>query len=82
MRRSRHQILRTALAGRIREVREGRFGEEVGSLADQLGIPARTWRNYEMGVTIPAEVLLAFIEATRVRPYWLLTGDGDRYAER
>jgi hypothetical protein len=80
MPRSRHEIIRAALAGRIREVRQERFGEEVEPLAGKLGIPAGTWWNYEAGVTMPAEILLAFIEATGVRPHWLLTGEGERYA--
>jgi hypothetical protein len=79
---SRHQFIRSALSGRIREIREERFGEDIESLADVLDIPARTWLNYEMGVTIPAEILLAFIEIIGVRSHWLLTGKGDKYAER
>ena len=35
------------------------FGEHGGpQLAHLLGIPARTWYNYEIGVTVPAEVIL------------------------
>jgi hypothetical protein len=82
MERSRHQTIRTELVGRIREVREERFGEDIESLANELGIPAGTWRNYEMGVTIPAEILLAFIEVTRAHPDWLLSSRGDKYIDR
>ena len=82
MNRARHPSTRRALAERIREVREERFGEDVEALADELEIPARTWMNYEEGVTIPAEILLAFIESTHAHPRWLLTGSGDKYSER
>jgi hypothetical protein len=63
------------LAGRVREVRRERYGESgAPMLAEVLGLPARTWLNYEAGVTIPAEVILRFIEVTGADPYWLLTG--------
>ena len=42
-------------------------------------LPARTWYNYETGVTVPAEVLLGFIEQTGANPIWLLTGEGPKY---
>ena len=51
----------------------------VQALAEELGLPDDTWRNYEAGVVIPAPVLLMFIEATGAHPHWLLTGQGDRY---
>ena len=47
---------------------------EVLNWLDSLGLPARTWYNYETGVTVPAEVLLSFIEETNTNPLWLLTG--------
>ena len=37
-----------------------------------------TWRNYEGGVTMPAWVLLRFLEFTGANPNWLLTGQGER----
>ena len=37
------------------------------------------WRNYEAGVTIPAEVILQVIDLTAVEVHWLLTGDGPMY---
>ena len=45
----------------------------------RLSLPARTWYNYETGVTVPAEVLLGFIEQTGANPIWLLTGEGPKY---
>jgi hypothetical protein len=82
MSRLRQQMIRKALAGRLREVREERFGEHIESLAERLEIPVGTWLNYEEGVTILAEILLAFIEITGARSQWLLTGEGDKYAAR
>ncbi len=69
-----------SLAQRVREIRLERFGENgVPHLAEKLRLPTRTWLNYESGCTIPAEVILRFIDATDVHPHWLLTGEGDRY---
>ena len=68
------------LAARVREVRLDKFGDEgVTNLSRALKIPARTWEHFENGVTIPAGILLQFIEITGVEPHWLLTGNGDRY---
>jgi hypothetical protein len=73
----------SALARRIREVREELFGHDGSQLLAQvLQLPDRTWRNYELGVCIPATVILAFIEVCGVNPSWLLTGEGERYRER
>ncbi len=71
---------RRAVAARIREIRRELFGEHGGpELARRLNLPARTWYNYETGVTVPAEVLLRFLDQTGVNPVWLLSGDGPRY---
>jgi hypothetical protein len=68
------------LAHRVREVREDFYGEHGAQfLADALGLPLRTWTNYERGVVIPAEVILVLIETTAVNPCWLLTGRGPKY---
>ena len=68
------------LAQRVREIRVERFGEDGGPLlAETLGLPERTWHNYESGVTIPALVILRFVELTGVSPRWLRTGKGDKY---
>ena len=69
-----------AIAGRLRLIRIEHFGEDRGTeLSDQLGIPFRTWFNYETGVTIPGEVLLEFVEITGIEPLWLLRGTGPKY---
>jgi hypothetical protein len=48
-------------------------------MARRLGIPVRTWYNYEGGVTVPAEVILKIIELTSVEPVWLLHGNGPKF---
>lgn len=70
---------RLSLAGRLREIRLDRFGDDGTVLASLLEVPERSWANYESGVMIPAMVLLRFIEATHVHPHWLLTGEGEKY---
>jgi hypothetical protein len=71
---------RTALAQRVREIREELFGENGAALlAAALDLPVRTWMHYENGCPIPASVILRFLEVTAASPHWLLTGEGDRY---
>ena len=73
--------VKAQISGRLREVRQELFGEHGGpELARLLGLPARTWYNYETGVTVPAEVLLSFIDLTGTNPVWLHTGEGSRFA--
>jgi hypothetical protein len=68
------------LCRRLRQVRVELYGEDGGpTLARDLGLPARTWRNYESGVTIPGPVMLRFIELTGACPHWLLTGEPPQY---
>jgi len=68
------------LGRRLREIRIERYGTlGEASLADELGLPVQTWRNYESGVTIPGAQLLEFIELTGTNPAWLLRGSGERY---
>ena len=72
--------VKASLSRRLREIRQEIFGEHGGpELARRLNLPARTWYNYETGVTVPAEVLLGFIEQTGANPTWLLNGEGPRY---
>ncbi len=68
---------RTMLARRVGQVRRELFGEDgIAHLAEILGIPQRTWLNYEAGVAIPAMVILRLIAACQINPHWLLTGEG------
>jgi len=72
--------IKASLSRRLREIRQELFGEHGGpELARRLLLPARTWYNYETGVTVPAEVLLGFIDQTGANPLWLLTGEGNKY---
>jgi hypothetical protein len=68
------------LAERLAQLRLELFGDRGGpEMARRLGIPVRTWYNYEGGVTVPAEVVLKIIELTAVEPGWLLNGKGPRF---
>ncbi|MFI5459720.1 MAG: S24 family peptidase [Isosphaerales bacterium] len=72
--------VKASLSRRLRDIRQEIFGEHGGpELARRLNLPARTWYNYETGVTVPAEVLLGFIEQTGANPMWLLNGEGSRF---
>src|SRR3954463_14355437 len=69
-----------ALAERLCSLRSELYGERGGSeMARRLGLPIRTWYNYESGVTVPAEVMLRFVELTSVEPLWLLHGKGPKF---
>jgi hypothetical protein len=72
--------VKASLSRRLREVRQEQFGDHGGpELARRLNLPARTWYNYETGVTVPAEVMLSFIDQTGANPLWLLSGEGPKY---
>jgi hypothetical protein len=71
-----------ALAERLASLRCELLGDRGGpEMARQLGIPVRTWYNYEGGVTVPAEVILRIIELTSVEPTWLLHGNGPKFRQ-
>src|SRR5262249_28458164 len=74
-----HRQEYTSLGRRVRVIREGLYGEDVGEIAEALKLPCGTWQNYESGVMIPAPVILEFIVLTGASPRWLLNGEGDRY---
>jgi hypothetical protein len=68
------------LSERLAALRAEIFGDRGGpELARRLGLPIRTWYNYEAGVTVPAEVILKIIELTAVEPMWLLHGRSPKY---
>ena len=73
---------RDTLAGRLREIRLEIFGNDLIVIAEAIGIPSRTWANYESGVAISGDVLLAFLDATRVDPRWLRTGMGPKFRQK
>ncbi len=69
-----------SLSERLRELRTEFYGERGGpDLARTLGIPVRTWYNYENGVTVPAEIMLRVVELTSVEPVWLLRGEAPKF---
>jgi hypothetical protein len=69
-----------ALAERLAALRQELYGDRGGpEMARRLGIPVRTWYNYEGGVTVPAEVILKIIELTSVEAGWLLHGEGPKF---
>ncbi len=72
--------VKCGVAERLRDLRVELVGERGGpELARRLGLPVRTWYNYEAGVTVPAEVVLRLIELTQVEATWLLHGRGPRF---
>jgi hypothetical protein len=72
--------VRFDLAHRLREIRLELYGEHGGPLlAAELGIPYRAWHSYELGGSIPAHLILRFLEVTRAQPHWLITGEGAKY---
>jgi transcriptional regulator with XRE-family HTH domain len=74
---------RMSFVARLREVRGEVYGDDGGPrLAEALGIPARTWANYEAGTTMPDLILLRFVCLTGVAPQWLLSGEGEPYSRR
>ncbi len=78
-----YRQMRPELAARLREIREDLYGEHGAQfLADALDVRVETWRNYEIGVTVPAYVVLKLIDIARVNPHWLLTGQGDPHDYR
>jgi hypothetical protein len=69
-----------SLALRLQAVRQELYGDRgIPELAEAVGVPARTWANYEAGVVVPGTTLVRFLAITRTRPEWLLTGKGTRY---
>lgn len=71
--------VKQSLSERLRSLRTEFYGERGGpDLARTLGIPVRTWYNYENGVTVPAEIILRIVELTSVEPIWLLRGLGPK----
>jgi hypothetical protein len=65
------------LAARLVQLRTELFGRGgAPKMAELLGIPSGTWINCELGVTVPAEVILKVLALTSVEPRWLATGEG------
>ena len=74
---------KASLIQRVRAVRTELYGEQgVEALAETLRIPAKTLRNYERGLTMPAALMLEFLDVTAADPHWLLTGEGKWLSSR
>lgn len=74
--------VKQALSTRLILVRTEVFGERgAPEMARHLGLPVRSWYNYERGATVPGEVILKLIEITSVEPAWLMDGTEPRYRE-
>src|SRR5438309_1398094 len=72
--------IKQGLSDRLRSLRTEFYGDRGGpDLARTLGIPVRTWYNYENGVTVPAEIILRIVELTAVEAVWLLRGEGPKF---
>lgn len=73
---------KTPLAARLREVRR-QIGNPVrGALVDALGVSVTAISRYEQGDAEPqASVLAAYASAFGVDLYWLLTGEGEMFAD-
>lgn len=75
--------VKSTLSQRLKQVRTMLHGERGGpEMARRLNLPIRTWYNYESGVTVPAEVVLKFVELTGVDPMWLLRGQGEPFTSQ
>jgi hypothetical protein len=71
---------KASIARRLQIIRQELYGINGGPvLAGELGLPFRTWANYESGITIPGEVLLSFLKVTNAHPFWLLHASGPKY---
>lgn len=69
-----------ALSARLVALRTEFFGTRgAPEMARHLGLPVRSWYNYERGATVPGEVILRLIELTSAEPAWLLDGSGPQY---
>ena len=70
-----------ALNTRVRQIRREVYGENgIPTLAEALGVSARTWENFEAGVAIPGTVILEFVALTGVAPDLALDGKGEPYS--
>jgi hypothetical protein len=73
-------VTKQSLAQRLVALRTELFGPRGGpEMARRIGIPIRSWYNYELGITVAGEVMLRIIELTNAEPRWLLHGAGPRY---
>src|SRR5262245_25688196 len=68
------------LVRRLCQVCQELFGDvDSLTLAAMLKVPVREIEGLRAGHTMSAELLLQLIEATSLRPGWLLTGVGEKF---
>jgi transcriptional regulator with XRE-family HTH domain len=64
-----------SLADRLRLIRFELYGElGIARMAAGLGVPPKTWANWESGIAPSAMIILRLIEITGIHPLWLLDG--------
>ena len=72
--------MRTTIGDRIKEARESKDLDQT-SLAEKIGVVARTLQRWEKGDQVPDGISITRIaKATHVHSNWLLTGEGEKYA--
>ncbi|MEP3428897.1 MAG: helix-turn-helix transcriptional regulator [Roseibium sp.] len=73
---------KTLLAARLRDVRKQLGDPERGTLVDALGVSVGAISRYERGENEPtAAVIARYKEAFGVSFHWLLTGEGEMFAD-
>ena len=74
-------MAKSTIGTRIREAR-GNKGLDQTKLASKLGVATRTLQRWEKGDQVPDAVSIVKIaEWTEANPHWLLTGEGEVYAQ-
>lgn len=71
------------IARRLAALRLELFGENGhADIAKCIGVPVRSWKNFENGVTAPSDVMLKVLVLFNVEPNWLLNGKGPTFRGR
>lgn len=74
-------MAKSTIGGRIREARENKELDQ-NKLASKLGVATRTLQRWEKGEQVPdAMSIVKIAEWTEANPHWLLTGQGEIYAQ-
>lgn len=73
--------MKQTLAKRLREARRAK-GLEQAKLAAKVDVATRTLQRWEKGEQVPdSNYLMRIAKITGVAPHWLLTGEGDMFAQ-
>ena len=74
-------MAKPTIGTRIKEARENRELDQA-TLATKLGVATRTLQRWEKGEQVPdAMSVVRIAEWTEANPHWLLTGEGEVYAQ-